>query len=78
MQYIVVDARQAKLISEARESVGIRDLHGRLLGYVERAFTQSELALAKQRMVSDQPRYTTEQVLDYVRSMGHESTPQPF
>ena len=70
MQHIVVDDQQAKLISEAKESVEIRDLKGRHIGYVAHGFTDQDILIARQRMVSDQPRYTTEQVLDHVRSVG--------
>jgi hypothetical protein len=72
MEHIVVDDQQAKLISEATESVEIRDPRGRHIGYVAHGFADEDMALAKQRMASDQPRYTTQEVLDHVRSLGHE------
>jgi hypothetical protein len=69
MEHIIVDDQQAKLIAEATESVEIRDPHGRHLGYVAHGFADEDVAIAKQRMASDAPRYTTGQVLDHLRSL---------
>ena len=70
MPHIVVDDQQTKLISEATESVEIRDPQGRHLGYVARGFTYEDIAMAKQRLASDEPRSTTQEVLDHLRSLG--------
>ena len=56
MQHIVVNDQQAKLISEATESVEIRDAQGGHLGYVAHGFTDEDVAIAKKRMGSDEPR----------------------
>jgi hypothetical protein len=72
MEHIVVAEQQAKLISEATESVEIRDPRGRHLGYVAHGFTEEDMAAAKQRTASHQPGYTTQEVLDHVQSLGHE------
>jgi hypothetical protein len=72
MLHIVVDDQQAKLISEATESVEIRDPRGRHLGYVAHGFTIEDIAIAKQSLASDEPRYTTREVLDHLRSLGRE------
>ena len=69
MEHIVVNDQQARLISEATESIEIRDAKGSHLGYVARGFTEADIAIAKQRSASDQPRYTTTQVLDHLRSL---------
>jgi len=69
MHHIIVDDQQAKIISEATESVEIRDPRGRHLGYVARRFTDEDIAIAKRRLASDEPRYTTQQVLDHLRSL---------
>jgi hypothetical protein len=67
--HIILDDQQAQIICEATESIEIRDLHGRRLGYVARDFTQEDIAIAKRRLESDEPRYTTRQVLDHLRSL---------
>jgi hypothetical protein len=69
MEHLVDDDQQAKLISEATESVEIRDLRGRCLGYVARGFTDEDIAIAKERLASDEPRYTTQEVLAHLRSL---------
>ena len=71
MQHIVVNDQQAKLISGATESVEIRDARGGHLGYVAHGFTDEDIAIAKQRLASDEPRYATREVLDHLRSLDH-------
>jgi hypothetical protein len=74
MQHIVVSDQQAKLIAEAAESVEIRDARGGHLGYVAREFTEEDIAVAKQRIASVEPRYTTREVLDYLGSLDNYSS----
>ncbi len=69
MRHIVVDDEQAKVIYESTESVEIRDRSGKHLGYVAHGFTVEDIAIAKGRMASDEPRHTTQQVLDYLQSL---------
>ena len=69
MPHLIVDDEQARIISEAPENIVIRDRNGRYLGYVTHDFTEEEIAIAKQRLASDEPRYTTEQVLEHLRSL---------
>jgi len=69
MQHIIVDDQQARIISEATEDVEIRDPRRRHLGYVAHGFTDEDIAIAKQRLASDGPRYTTQEVLDHLRSL---------
>jgi hypothetical protein len=69
MRHIVVDDQQAKLITETKDTLEIRDVQGRLLGYVAHRFTDDDIAIAKQRLASGGPRYTTQEVLDHLRSL---------
>ena len=66
MPHIVVNQEQAKMISESPECIEIRDQSGKHLGYVTPGFSEEDIAIAKQRMVSDQPRYTTQDVLGHL------------
>ncbi len=66
---IIVNDQQARLISEATESIEIRDARGGHHGYVAHGFTDKDIAIAKQRLASGDPRYTTEQFLDHLRSL---------
>ncbi len=69
MQHIVVNDEQAKIISESPESIEIRDRSGKHLGYVAHGFSDEDIAIAKQRLASDEPRYTTQEVLDHIQSL---------
>ena len=69
MPHIVVDDKQAKIIAEAKESIEIRDRHGKHLGYVAHQFTDEDLTIAKQRLSSDQPGFSTREVLDHLGSL---------
>ena len=69
MPYIVVDDEQVKLISEATENVEIRDLRGKHVGFVAHGFTDDDIAIARRRSASDEPRYTTQQVLEHLQSL---------
>lgn len=69
MPHIVVNEDQARIISESSESIEIRDRSGKHLGYVAHGFNDEDIVIAKQRMASDEPRYTTQQVLDHLESL---------
>jgi hypothetical protein len=69
MPHIVVDNQQAKLISEATGDIEIRDPQGRHLGYVAHGFSDEDIAIARRRLESDLPRYSTREVLDHLRSL---------
>ena len=67
--HITVDDEQAKIIRESTENIEIRDRNGKHLGFATAGFTDEDIAIAKERMASDAPRYTTQQVLEYLRSL---------
>jgi hypothetical protein len=69
MSHIIVDDEQAKLISEATDRIEVYDAQGRCLGYVTHGFTEEDVAVARARLASSQPRYTTQEVLDHLRSL---------
>ena len=60
---IVVDDEQAKVIAQSTDVVEIRNREGRILGYVTHGFTADDVALAQQRLRSEEPRFTTQEVL---------------
>ena len=68
MPQIIVNEEQAKIISESPECIETRDQSSKHLGYVTPGFSEADIAIAKQRMASDQPRYTTREVLDWVQA----------
>ena len=69
MLHIVVSDEQARLIGESTANVEIRDRNGNLLGYVAHGFSEADVAIARSRAVSSQPRLTTPQVLSYLNSL---------
>lgn len=71
MPHIIVDDEQAKIICQSAESIEIRDATGKHLGYLARGFTHEDIAIARERMASDEPRYTTQEVLDHLQSLEH-------
>lgn len=69
MTQIVVDAHEAALIRMAERSVQVVDQAGNLVGFVKPAPTDEELEKWRQRLAVDEPTYTSEEVLDYLRSL---------
>lgn len=69
MTQIVLNDEQVKTVQSATGAVEVRDRHGNLLGYVARRTTEAEIAEAKRRLESDGPWYTTQQVLDHLKSL---------
>ena len=67
---IVVDDEQAKIITDSSETIEIRDRAGKRLGYVAHGFSEENLAIARQRFHSDEPRFTTQQVLAHLQSLA--------
>jgi hypothetical protein len=70
MPHIIVDDEQARIISESSDRVEIRDRNGKHLGYVFSGFSEVDIALAKQRRDSDEPRYSTQDVLKHLQSLA--------
>jgi hypothetical protein len=69
MTHIVVDDDAARTIAEAREQVEVRDRQGHLLGYLPPLCTENDIASCMERLASDEPRITIEQVREHLRSL---------
>jgi hypothetical protein len=69
MSQIVVDDQEAVLIKTAARMVQVVDHKGKLVGYVTPAPADKELERWRQRLTSDEPTYTTEEVFSYLRSL---------
>ena len=72
MVKIVVTDDQAKAITEAKGGIEIVDAAGNRLGFFARPFTDQDVAIARQRAASDEPRRTTQQVIDRLKSLEQE------
>jgi len=68
MPHIVVSDDQARIICAATGNVEIRDEHGNHLGYVAHGFSDEDIAIAKQRLRSPEPRYTTAEVMQHLKA----------
>lgn len=69
MPEIVLDQAQADVVAGSVEPVKVCDPTGEVLGYIDPLWTHADIAEAKRRLASDQPRYTTAQVLEHLRSL---------
>jgi len=65
---IIVDEGQARIIAQATDVVEVRDQEGRILGYVTHGFTAEDVAVAQERLLSGQPRFSTQEVLRRLKS----------
>jgi hypothetical protein len=64
MVQLVLTDEQLRVLAEAGYSLPIVDANGRLVGVASPPpFTDEEIAEAKRRLASDQPRYTTAEVI---------------
>lgn len=68
MVHIVVNEEQAKIIHKTSGRVEVRDSQGNLLGFISANSATEEIAIAKGRMESDEPRHTTQEVLEHLQS----------
>ena len=69
MLEIVLTDEQAKVVATALKPVQVRDPKGNVLGCINPIWTEEDIAEAKRALASDEPWYTTEQVLAYLRSL---------
>lgn len=66
---IILNDEQTKAVRNAPEGVEVRDLRGRLVGYISPPPSDVDIAAAKERFQSSGPWYTTPQVLDHLSSL---------
>ena len=67
--HVMLDDEQARIVLQSSETVELRDRHGRHLGYVAHGFSEEDFAAARRRRESTEPRYSTQEVLDHLRSL---------
>jgi hypothetical protein len=70
MRDIVVSDDLCRAITEAGGEVRLVTPQGEVLGRFEPELTPEEMAEIRRRLASDEPRYTTRQVLDRLGSEG--------
>ena len=69
MLHIVLDQQQSDLLKQSGRTLQVFDPRGRLIGFIEPAPSEAEIARAKARMAIDEPEYTTDEVLEHLRSL---------
>ena len=69
MVQVVLTKEQAERIASADEGVELLDEEGRSLGIVTRGYSPEELKLAQERARSEGPWYTTEEVLEHLKTL---------
>jgi len=69
MLQIVLSDEQAKVVASALKPVQVCDREGNVLGCIAPIWTEEDITEAKRRLAADEPRYTTAQVLEYLRSL---------
>jgi hypothetical protein len=72
MAHIVLTEEQMRQLNQSPERIEVRDPRNNPIGYLQLQisdFTPEEIEEARRRLASDQPRYTTAQVLAYLRSL---------
>ena len=72
MVRIKVDSRTAEAIRSSNELVSLEDESGECLGYVTAPLSDEEQAAIGRRLASDGPWYSTEEVLDHLKSLETE------
>ena len=77
MLEIVLTDEQAKAVASALKPVPVRDSRGNVLGCIAPIWTEEDLADAKRRLASDEPRYTTAQVLEHLRALPNPCAAPP-
>ncbi len=70
MVQVVVNADQARLLVESTGNVVIVDENGKMLGTVVRPPSDEDVRLARMRVEENGERYTTEEVVSHLRSLG--------
>jgi hypothetical protein len=70
MVQIVMTEAQAKLFAATDERVEIVDPQGRRLGTVMRPPSHEDVRIAREQIAQGGKRYTTEDVVSHLRSLG--------
>jgi hypothetical protein len=70
MTRLVLTPEQTRLLAESREPIQVCDPQGDVLTTIEPPeFTPEEITEAAKAADSNEPRFTTQQVLDHLRSL---------
>jgi hypothetical protein len=62
MTQLVLTEEQARIVAQASDGVEVCDPKGNVMGRLTPPYTAADIAEARRRLASDQPRYPAEQV----------------
>jgi len=68
MTQLVLTEEQAKVAASALRPLEVHDTRGNVVGTFSPIWTAADITEAKNRLASSEPRYTTAQVLEYLRN----------
>lgn len=69
MLHITLDSQQAELLTRTGKTIQVLDEQGHLIGFIEPAPSEEEIARARSRRELDEPEFSTEEVLEHLRSL---------
>jgi len=69
MLQLVLTDEQAKQLTKELKPIEVCDSRGNVLGTFTPFWTEEDIAEAKRRLASDEPRYTFAEVMEHLRSL---------
>lgn len=69
MVQIIATDQLLRELENAEGNVEFVDANGKRLGTLVRPPSDDDIRIAKERLASNEPRYTTEQVLEHLRKL---------
>jgi hypothetical protein len=72
MLQITLTAEQTKVVASALKPVQVCDANGNVLGSIAPVWTEEDVADARRRLASDEPRCTIAEMREFLRSLGQQ------
>ena len=69
MPQIMLNDEQARVLETALQPIEVLNSKGKLIRVIPPIWTEQDIAEAKKALASKEPRYTTAEVLSYLRSL---------
>jgi hypothetical protein len=69
MTQLVLTDEQTRVATSTLRPLQVHDTRGNLVGTFSPIWTEADIAEAKSRLGSSEPRYTTAQVLEYLKTL---------
>ena len=69
MPFIVLNEEQTQTIVSSLQPIQVRDPQGKVLGILSPIWSEQDLQEARHRLAGNEPRFSTEQVINYLGSL---------